>query len=61
MTAMRELTINELELVGGGKVYTSKIAGFTFTHDDKTGETTTSAGDYSVTTGKGFVSWTGPA
>ena len=43
---MRELTGAELDLVSGGKVYTSTVAGFTFTHDDKTGETTVGAGGY---------------
>ena len=50
---MRELTGEELNLVSGGKVYTSHFGGFTFRYDDKTNETTVGAGGIEVTTNPG--------
>jgi hypothetical protein len=67
MNTTRELTGEELDLVSGGKIYSSTIAGFTFTYNDKTRETTVGAGDSSVTTGPcdsgggRCTTWTGPA
>jgi hypothetical protein len=67
---MRELTGKELDLVSGGKVYSSSIGGLTFSYDDKTNETTVGAGGNWVTTNPGsnpnngkcaFINWTSPA
>ena len=49
MNIIRELSDVELDLVSGGKVYTSHVGGFTFKYDDQTRETTVGAGDVSVT------------
>lgn len=51
MTEMRELKNEELNLVSGGKIYVTRIAGFTFAHDDMSGATTVSAGGASATHG----------
>jgi hypothetical protein len=53
MNIIRELSDAELDLVSGGKVYTSRIGGFTFTYNDKTNETTVGAGGIEVTTNPG--------
>lgn len=56
----RALTGDELDLVSGGFVLTSKVGGFTFSYNWFLGETTVSAGDVSVTTGRGFVETSAP-
>ena len=70
MNTTRELTSEELDLVSGGKIYSSTHGGFTFTYNDKTNETTVGAGGIEVTTNPGSnpnngrcssISWTGPA
>ena len=49
----RELNGEELDLVSGGRVYSSSIGGFTFRYDDQTNETTVGAGGIEVTTNPG--------
>jgi hypothetical protein len=53
MSDLRELNDAELEAVSGGKVYSSRIGGLTFTYNDKTNETTVGAGGIEVTTNPG--------
>jgi hypothetical protein len=53
MNIIRELSDAELDLVSGGKVYTSHVGGFTFKYDDQTNETTVGAGGIEVTTNPG--------
>ena len=50
MNDLRELNAVELEAVSGGTIYKNTVGGFTFTHNDKTGETTVGAGGIEVTT-----------
>jgi hypothetical protein len=69
MNIIRELSDAELDLVSGGKVYTSRVGGFTFSYNDKTNETTVGAGGIEVTTNPGSnpnngkcasISWSAP-
>ena len=53
MNIIHELSDAELDLVSGGKVYTSRVGGFTFKYDDQTNETTVGAGGIEVTTNPG--------
>jgi hypothetical protein len=53
MNIIRELSDAELDFASGGKVYTSRVGGFTFKYDDKTDETTVGAGGIEVTTNPG--------